>query len=319
MLWGCAGGGAARDPASAREAFAGEEVFSLSDRTRSAFALSPTRIDSIQFFTSGPIAYVGWKAQTDRSARVDSGAPMVSEQRTVRRHRVEIKTGTPGVVVGGDFTSSPWTYLDVDFGGFVVRFEAGRGGRVMGTPDEEGARPVKSVSPVLYYAPASNIRVDGLIYRLDRRAYTGATLAFRGTYRYTEVQEKDLWAPAGLTLGRGDKASEEAAPPVAASEDAPSGPTPAHVPARRDSLTVPDRLQSDSLLQDSLLHDLVGTDTVRGTSDAHLPGGAPSPVPVRSHAPDTTRAPDAVNTEAVRIHVRRHRAGSGRRLIWEDE
>lgn len=128
--------------------------YRLSSHTREAFGLRAAALDSLQFFLSGPVAYVAEEEQADPP-------------------RVAIGPATPGSVVGGHLeaaeASGDWSHLDVDFGGFVVRFKAGRGGRLSASAER----------PVLYYAPAGEIAVEGRRYRLDRRAYGGATLVFR--------------------------------------------------------------------------------------------------------------------------------------------
>jgi len=166
---------------------------SLSDRTRIDFGLDAGRLDSIQFFLDRPVTYAGMETQTGSNTYVEDGVAVVDEEQEVRVHRVHIEAGTPGVAVGYAFPSGAdadgWEYIDVDFGGFLVRFEAGRGGSIAQTGDPPEAGPSRDELPILYYAPAATIHTDSLVYRLDRRTYTGATLTFLGSYRYTRKQD----------------------------------------------------------------------------------------------------------------------------------
>ena len=182
------------------------ELVRLSDRTRVDFGLHPSRLDSIQFFLDRPVTYIGRQTETDSSSHLEDGVVVAVENQAVRVHRLHIKAGTPGLFAGS--TASPgeqaggWDHLDVDFGGIVIRFDAGRGGDLVGaSASDHGVRTMEE-RPVLYYAPASTVRTDSLLYRLDRRSYTGATLSFLGTYQLTRSEDRRLFSPPGRLLSR---------------------------------------------------------------------------------------------------------------------
>lgn len=189
LLGGCSGASGVRDGEVVRD----DGLYRLSDDTRATFSLTSASLDSVQLVLDGAVAYEAVTSSLDRSGRVAGGSPQMAEQLRVLRRRAEIGPGTPGVLAGGDFSGADWSYLDVDFGGVEVRFEAGYGGQWL--DGDERRRPV------LYFAPAEEIEIGGLVYRLDRQTYTGAALAFRGVYRYEETTDRETWVVEGQTLG----------------------------------------------------------------------------------------------------------------------
>jgi len=223
-------GGARSDGTGMTTVLPEAEMISLSDRTRADFSLDLSRLDSVQFYVDRPITYIGMQTDAESTSEVDRGAVIVSEEQTVRLHRIVIEAGTPGMAVGRSgapgLEDEAWETIDIDFGGFVVPFEGGRGGRAgkmsRSTARRSGVRPqTPDDAPILYYAPVSAIRTDSVLYRLDRRSYTGATLAFRGVYRSTRTEETTRLSPAGRIVSRKG--------PGAA--DAPADPPPPALPA----------------------------------------------------------------------------------------
>ena len=223
------------------------ELISLSDRTRVDFSLDSSRLDSVQFYVDQPVTYIGMQTDAESTSQVDRGAVIVSEEQTVRIHRVVIEARTPGVAVGRSGATGPeaeaWETIDIDFGGFVVPFEGGRGGRT-GEMSRSNARrsgvrpPTPDDTPILYYAPVSAIRTDSVLYRLDRRSYTGATLAFGGAYRSTRKEETTRVSPAGRIVYR----EEPGAADVPADPPAPALPAAALPPAALPAAGGPPRM-----------------------------------------------------------------------------